>query len=86
MSASLEHSSYPAREPSLEGFESALAEGIAEAVRHGGTTMLALPARLAPSEALLAETTADAVAWAAPSGFELSALGFAHVIEASGVP
>ena len=85
MSASLEHSSYPAREPSLEGFESALAEGIAEAVRHGGTTMLALPARLAPSEALLAETTADAVAWAAPSGFELSALGFAHVIEASGV-
>jgi menaquinone-specific isochorismate synthase len=84
MSASLEHQAYPAPEPSLERVEAALAEGIADAARQGGTTLLALPAPAAPVETLLTGRADDAVAWAAPSGFELAGLGFAHVIEASG--
>lgn len=84
MSASLEHSAYPAPPPPLERFEAALAEGIANAALEGGTTLLCLPAPVAPMETLLAGQPDDALAWAAPSGFELAGLGFAHVIEASG--
>ncbi len=84
MSASLEHSSYPPSLPSLERFESALAEAVANARAQGETTLLALPAPVAPVETLLFGTSENAVAWAAPSGFELAALGSAHVLEGSG--
>lgn len=84
MSASLEHQAYPSPEPSLAEFEAALAEGVLGAVRDGGTTLLALPAPAAPMETLLLGEREDAVAWAAPSGFELAGLGVAHVLEASG--
>jgi menaquinone-specific isochorismate synthase len=84
MSASLEHQSYRLAAPSVERFAAALAEGVAEAARHAETTLLALPAPLAPVETLLAGTAADAVAWATPSGFELAALGVSHAFEASG--
>lgn len=84
MSASLDHQAYPVPEPSLERFEAALAEGVHAALRDGGTTLLALPAPVAPMETLLSGERDDAVAWAAPSGFELAGLGVAHVIEGSG--
>jgi menaquinone-specific isochorismate synthase len=84
MSASLEHSSYALPVPSLERFEAALADGLAEAVRHADTTLVTLPAPLAPVEAVLFGTATDAVAWAAPGSFELAALGFSRVLEASG--
>ncbi len=84
MSASLEHQAYPLPEPSLEGFEAALSEGVLAALRDGGTTLLALPAPVAPIETLLFGEQDDAIAWAAPSGFELAGLGVAHVLEASG--
>ena len=84
MSASVDRSAFAARVPSLERFRLALEENAAEALRQGGTTLLALPAPVAPIEALLAGVDTDALAWAAPSGFELSALGAAEVVEASG--
>jgi isochorismate synthase len=84
MSASLEHPSYSAPAPSLERFQAALADGLTQAVRQAETTLVALPAPLAPLEALLLGTRDDAVAWAAPSGFELAALGFSRVVDASG--
>jgi isochorismate synthase len=84
MSASLEHSSYTLTVPSLERFETALGDAVADAPRHADTTLVALPAPLAPVETLLHGTGADAVAWAAPGSFELAALGFSRVVEASG--
>jgi isochorismate synthase len=84
MSASLEHQAYPLPEPSIDRFEAALAEGVLGALRDGGTTLLALPAPVAPIETLLLGERDDAVAWAAPSGFELAGVGVAHVLEASG--
>jgi menaquinone-specific isochorismate synthase len=84
MSASLEHPSYPAPLPSLERFEDALAAAVAEARGNVETTLLSLPAPVAPAETLLLGTTENAFAWAAPSGLELAALGSAHVLEAGG--
>jgi menaquinone-specific isochorismate synthase len=84
VSASAERTAFAPRVPSLERFRLALEENATEALRQGGTTLLALPAPVAPIEALLAGSTADALAWAKPAGFELSALGSAEVVEASG--
>lgn len=84
MSASAERSTFSARVPSLERFRLALEENAAEALRQGGTTLLALPAPVAPIETLLSGSDRDALAWTAPSGFELSMLGAAELVEASG--
>jgi len=84
MSASFEHQTFPEIDGWLTGLEPALEQGIAEAVRHGGTTLLCLPAPVAPMEAVLVGGFPEAVAWAAPSGFELAGIGFTHVLEASG--
>ena len=84
MSASVERSTFTARVPSLERFRLALEENAEEAIRQGGTTLLALPAPVASLEALLTGVRADAIAWAAPGGFELGGLGAAEVVEAGG--
>jgi isochorismate synthase len=84
MSASLEHPAYPTPVPSLERFESTLAEALAETRADIGTKLLTLPAPVAPVETLLFGTSEDAVSWAAPSGFELAALGTAQALEGSG--
>jgi isochorismate synthase len=55
-----------------------------EVARAGGTTLVSLPAPLVPAETLLAGSTGDAVAWAAPGDFELAALGSAEVVEGRG--
>lgn len=65
------------------GFKDALASALAEAPPNL-TSVLAVPAPVAPSEALLARQTRDALAWAAPGGLEVAALGSAHVLEGRG--
>lgn len=65
------------------GFQDALASALADAPSNV-TSVLSVPAPLAPMEALLARTTRDAVAWAAPGGAEFAALGNAHVVEGRG--
>jgi isochorismate synthase len=65
------------------GVRDALAAALGDAPPHV-TTVIAVPAPVAPSEALLARQTRDAVAWATPGGVELAALGSASVIEGRG--
>jgi menaquinone-specific isochorismate synthase len=65
------------------GVTDALAAALAEAPPNV-TSVFALPAPVSPSEALLARKERDAVAWAAPSGFEVAALGSAHTLEGRG--
>jgi isochorismate synthase len=65
------------------GVRDALAAALADAPPNV-TTVVAVPAPVAPSEALLARQTRDAVAWASPGGVELAALGSASVIEGRG--
>jgi isochorismate synthase len=83
MSASLQD-----REASFErwvdGVSAALKAGIDEATRQESTTLLCLPAPVAPVEVALAGSWKESVAWATPSGFELAGIGFTHVLEASG--
>jgi menaquinone-specific isochorismate synthase len=64
--------------------EGALSDALEEVVSSGAPALLSLPAPMAPSEALLAGESSDAVAWAEPGGLELSALGSAAVIEGHG--
>jgi menaquinone-specific isochorismate synthase len=66
------------------GLKAALAEALAEAAQSEGTTLIALPAPVAPSEALLARKSEDAVAWAAPDGLEVLGLGVAAAVEGHG--
>ncbi len=67
------------------GVEDALGRALDEALASGQTTLVALPAPIAPSEALLFGQTGDAVAWTAPNGgLELAALGNAAVLEGHG--
>jgi menaquinone-specific isochorismate synthase len=68
--------------------EDALARAFATALedvgRLGGTTLVSVPAPVAPAETLLGGRSGDAVAWAAPGDFELAALGSAEVLEGRG--
>src|SRR5688500_11908463 len=66
------------------GFRAALGDALTEASESETTTLIALPAPVAPSEALLARTRDDAVAWAAPGGLEVLGLGVAAAIEGHG--
>ena len=87
VSASVERSAFAARVPSLERFSSSRSRKTRpKPCVRAGTTLLALPAPVAPIEALLAgmPKVQEAIAWGAPSGFELAALGTAGVVEASG--
>jgi isochorismate synthase len=59
-------------------------EGALEAAGGAETLLFAVPAPVRPSEALLAKTRGSAVAWAAPWGFELAALGEAASLEGRG--
>jgi menaquinone-specific isochorismate synthase len=65
------------------GLRDALAAALSDAPANV-TTVIAVPAPLAPSEALLVRQTRDAVAWATPGGVELAALGSAAVLEGRG--
>jgi len=62
----------------------ALADTLAGAASGGATLLVAVPAPLAPSEALLSHRTDDAIAWAPPGGFEMAALGSSALVEARG--
>jgi isochorismate synthase len=75
---------YAAELPSDTGIARSLAQAFEEAVATGGTTLVALPAPVAPAEVLIAGKTGDAVAWQAPGDFELAALGTADVITGHG--
>jgi isochorismate synthase len=65
------------------GVRDALAAALAEAAPNV-TTVFSVPAPVAPSEALLARQTRDAVAFATPGGVEIASLGSAAVLEGRG--
>ena len=63
--------------------ERALSEAL-EKTSGAATLMLAVPAPVRPSEALLVGSRGPAIAWAAPWGFELAALGESASLEGRG--
>jgi isochorismate synthase len=65
------------------GVRDALAAALAEAAPNV-TTVVSVPAPVAPSEALFARQTRDAVAFATPGGVEMASLGSATVLEGRG--
>jgi isochorismate synthase len=75
---------YAAGTPAEDALARSLGLALEDVARAGGTTLVSLPAPLAPAETLLAGHAGDAVAWAAPGDFELAALGSAEVVEGHG--
>jgi salicylate biosynthesis isochorismate synthase len=64
-----------------------LERGLLDALEKSTTArmlMVAVPAPVRPSETLLAKSQGPALAWAAPSGFEIAALGEAASLEGRG--
>lgn len=65
----------PSEAPAWNVLEAELSEALARARDGSAVAFVNLPAPVAPSEHLLAGTSEDALAWAAPGRFELAALG-----------